>query len=292
MKLIVKILYPIFGLFLMLTACSEESNKSNITDNEVEEGSFVTHDVEAAKKIFFILPSPIETAFLIQKAGANYDGSILNPVQNSSKYETTISKALNLGIYATDLSVASVFDQTQEGMLFVISCKKMSDALGISEAFDAESVEKIEANLNDKDSLLHLISETYLQTDIYLKENDLASLSSVIITGGWIEGLYVAIQLEKQANSKLLRRRIAEQKFSLIHLIEILSTYKNEDKVEGIYEQMVDIYSIFEKIKLIKTEPKQEKNVIGASNELDLTDDVLLELDKKVTEVRNNYINS
>jgi hypothetical protein len=49
----------------------------------------------------------------LQNAGATYDERLLNPVDNQSGYITTMDMALNLGIYTTNLSYASLFDQTQ-----------------------------------------------------------------------------------------------------------------------------------------------------------------------------------
>lgn len=276
---------------IIMISCSTSGDDTANKSTNYNSEEITKHNAEEAKKIFYMLPSPIETASLIRKSGAEYDGSILNPVENAAKHETTTSKALNLGVYAADLSVASVFDQTQEGMLYVVNCKKMCDDLGISEAFDAGTIERIEANLNDKDSLMYLVSNAYYETDAYLKENELSNLSALIISGGWIEGLHVAIQLQKSSKSNLLKKRIAEQKYSLSHLLEILSTYKEEARMKVIYDDLLDLYSTFSKIKSVKTEPNQEKNVIGASHELELTDDVLLELENKTSKIRNSYIN-
>jgi hypothetical protein len=35
---------------------------------------------------------------------------LLNPIPNASKYTTNKKRALNLGVYTTDLSFASLFD--------------------------------------------------------------------------------------------------------------------------------------------------------------------------------------
>lgn len=284
-------IFLLFVISITAFSCSsDEGAKDSKTESNFQEQT-TKHNIEEAKKIFYLLPSPIETAALIQKSGAEYDKNILNPVENAAKYETTKNRAINLGVYAADLSVASVFDQTQEAMFFISNCKKLSDGLGISEAFSTSTVERIEANINEKDSLLFLISDSYWQTDAYLQENDLANLSALIIAGGWIEGLYVATQLQKASNSNLLKKRIAEQKFSLSHLLEILVTYKEDEKVQGVYNELLDLYSNFSKIKSVKTEPKEGINVIGASSELEMTDEILLEITEKTGKIRNNYIN-
>jgi hypothetical protein len=73
------------------------------------------------KNIFHNIPPPMETAALLKKAGAEYDKDILNDVKNVDNYTAASKQALNLGIYGADLSYASVFNNTQESMLYT-SC--------------------------------------------------------------------------------------------------------------------------------------------------------------------------
>ncbi|NJK94535.1 MAG: hypothetical protein HC905_06055 [Bacteroidales bacterium] len=82
------------------------------------------------------MPSPLESASLIKSSGAVFDEKLLNDVASTSKYTTNKSLALNLGIYTTDLSYASMFDQTQITITYMDAAKKMADGLGILEAID------------------------------------------------------------------------------------------------------------------------------------------------------------
>ena len=172
----------ISSLFLLILIMLFGSCTEDIVLEQQEEKEMVINKVEEVKSIFYTLPSPIETASLLQKAGAKYDGSILNPVINISRYELASMKALNLGIYGSDLSCASVFDQTQEVMFYLSSCKKLADGLGLEKAFDTETMKRMEENINNKDSLLQLISDSYWLADSYLKENDRSNLSALIIS--------------------------------------------------------------------------------------------------------------
>jgi len=62
---------------------------------------------------------------LIKTAGATYNEKLLNPLSNLSNYTTSKSMALNLGIYTTDLSFASLFDQTQTAINYMQAAKKI-----------------------------------------------------------------------------------------------------------------------------------------------------------------------
>ena len=130
------LLFLVLGL--ILTGCksgtktegSGDFEASGTLDAETQE------QLNTAKRIFYSLPSPLETAMLIKNAGAVYDEELMNPVSNTSKYITAKSKALNLGIYSTDLSYASLFDQSQATLDYIGAAKEMADGLNILDAID------------------------------------------------------------------------------------------------------------------------------------------------------------
>jgi hypothetical protein len=282
----------LFAAFLGL-GCSETSKKAQEESAE----DVLQHNVEEAKSIFFMLPSPIETASLLQKAGAKYDASILNPVTNINKYELASTKAINLGIYGSDLSYASVFDQPQEVMFYLSSCKKLADELGITSAFDASTMVRIEENINDKDSLLLLISDSYWMADTYLEENERSNLSALIISGGWVEGLYIATRLAQIHPTSELLSRIAEQKLSLFHLLAIIKTYKDDHgDVDDVYTELLEVQQIFNKIESEKgnfetsTDAETGITTIGGASELNMSKELLSEISTTIETIRNRYI--
>ncbi len=113
---------------------SGEFEASGTLDAETQE------QLNTAKRIFYSLPSPLETAMLIKNAGAEYNEELLNPTGNTSMYITSKSKALNLGVYSTDLSYASLFDQTQATLDYIGAAKVMADGLNILDAIDEETI--------------------------------------------------------------------------------------------------------------------------------------------------------
>src|SRR5208283_4389699 len=101
----------IIGVGFLIASCSSGGNKNNavisVDSAELEKDIFA--DISHAKQIFYSLPSPLESAMLIKTAGAAYNDKLLNPLANASKYTTNKSMSLNLGIFITDLSFASLF---------------------------------------------------------------------------------------------------------------------------------------------------------------------------------------
>ncbi|MCB0763352.1 MAG: hypothetical protein KDB84_01505, partial [Flavobacteriales bacterium] len=157
----------------LLTACGGDPPPQDSLDVDTAVDSAALSDrMKKTKNIFYNIPSPMETAALLKKAGAEYNSKILNDVKNVDKYTAASKQALNLGVYGADLSYASVFNHTQESMFFTSCSKKLADRLGVSSAFNDSTIELMQKHQNDRDALLDVISETYWGVDAYLKEND------------------------------------------------------------------------------------------------------------------------
>jgi len=161
--------YAVFLIILIAASCSSDKSKKSDSDEMVTLDSLeineqLIKDVKAVKEIFYSLPSPLETAMILKQAGAKYNEELLNPTGNVSKYVTNKSMALNLGIYTTDLSYASLFDQTQATINYMNASKKMAEGLGILNAIDEDIIERLEANVNNRDIIMDIISETIMNS--------------------------------------------------------------------------------------------------------------------------------
>ena len=260
-----------------------------------EEQAEETERLERTKKLFYNIPSPMETASLLKKAGAEYDAGILNPIENRETYTSSRKQALNLGVYGADLSYAGVFDRTSEGLLYTKCTRTLADKLGVTSAFSEEVMDRLNANQNDRDSLLNIISETYWGMDAYLKENGREDISAMIIVGGWVEGLYIATQIAKIADSPELRTRIAEQKLSLKDLSNLVSSYRKEN-LGDISNDLNRINTVFQGISdgTSNSNVSEEDGVAvigGGGTAATITDEQLKELTEVVESVRTRYIN-
>lgn len=290
----------IFSFGFILTSCNgEKGNQTEdvIYDDVVDDD--VIESINEAKKIFYALPSPLETAMLIKTSGAKYDEELLNSVDNADDYSTNKSMALNLGIYITDLSFASLFDQTQTTITYMSSAKKIADRLGILDAIDNETIEKLEENINNREVIMDIISETFMSSSSFLQENDRAAVSSVMLVGGWIEGLYIATQLVDQ-NASLednrLVDRIIDQKLSYGIVVKLMNQNKENPDVQSLMEDIKSLEKIFNKIDISTSEQvevvKDESgsDYIKSDSKSHISPEVFTELSDKVSEIRLKFI--
>jgi len=276
-------------------ACGGNGSMEDGVIDEIVDNELTPERAEKAQMVFQTIPSPLETASIFQEAGAEYNTDITNPVENVSNYSTNAQKALNFGVYGADLSYANIFDQSQESMFYMNCTKKMSDGLGITSAFDAATMERIEENINNRDSLLTIINDAFWIADAHLKENGQDHLSALIIAGGWIEGLYLgtkSLNLETAPNNNLMQR-IADQKYSLNNLMELLITYNNPDVI-ALEQKMKVLQSVFDKIEEKTTETTVSNtggiSTIEGGNTLVYEASIITEITKEIDKIRNEII--
>jgi len=273
-------------------------NEIEVDVSQLNEEMF--KDINEAKQIFYSLPSPVETAMLIKSCGTGYNEDLLNSVDNATKYSITKSMALNLGIYTCDLSFASLYDQTQASIDYMNAAKKMADGLGILDAISQENIDRLEENINNRDVIMDIISETFMNSSSYLQENDRAAVAAIVLVGGWMEGLYLATQLVPDTanlgNNKLVQR-IVDQKLSLNIVERLLNDYKDNPDIQAIMKDINVIKVLYDKIPMTassssetSTNEKTHVTTIKSVSTYKITWDVFNELKEKVKVIRNNYI--
>ena len=265
----------------ILISCNDNKNVS--TEEDLGEDSLTSVSETqkiSAQNIFNSVPSPQEFTEIVYKTGLEYDGSILNNPDNYKKYSSDDAKALNLGVFGTDLSYTSVFEQTQESMVFLKCVNQACKSLGISGVFDEHTFDRIEANKQHKDSLLIIISKSFWNADKFLRENQRSGTSSLMLTGGWVEGLYLALNAAKTTKDKKVVTKIIEQKSALKDVIKLLELTKTNEEYSFLLKDLKDLNTFFESAPTFDN-PKKDGTIDPKITSF------IQELDIKLTPLRN-----
>lgn len=293
-KLQLSTLIILLSVFLFSCNNPEQTNPEAEIDLEIDEQ--ITEDFNQAKQVFYSLPSPIETAMLMKRAGAKYDENLLNSITNIPNYSTTLHKALNLGIYSADLSFVSMFDQSQASIKYLSATKRLADDLGILNAVDQSYITRMEKNINIRDSLMEIISETFMNSNAFLKENKRPELAAIVLAGGWIEGLYIATQITNStSDNQELKDRIIDQRLSLTTLLALLNKYKNDENIKIVNDDFIRIKQVYDNIDVNTSEIKavidEANNVttLESTSTSNFTTKDFNVLSDLVSEIRNNY---
>ncbi|MFP4556588.1 MAG: hypothetical protein ACLFNU_06940 [Bacteroidales bacterium] len=197
---------------------------------------------------------PIPTAFevikLLNKAGASYILSLNNPVENVDKYFTEKSKALNLGVYGADLSYASTYQMKQETMNYLNVSKNLIDDLQISTAFNKDFAQRVEDNIDNKDELIQIITDSFYDTYEYLNNEGKDNLSLLVMAGSWVEGLYITTQIAviSKDNEDMLKI-VANQKEPLNTLYKLLKDSSDDPAIAEVIEMLKPLEAIYKDIE-------------------------------------------
>lgn len=284
---------PVLCLFLISCGENENENHSEKVSDTARQKSI---NSEAARIVLESVPSPVETAEILKDAGASYDPALLNDPANASKYNTKVAQALNLGVFGADLSFTCIFDQPQESRYFLKSIGKLAKALAIDESFKQMSEERMEQNIDIRDSLLAMVNEAFWDADERLREQQRPSHSALIVTGGWIEGMYLATQLAGKGNNDKLTQRIAEQKRSASALKNLLLNYKDDEAIKPFLKSIDEISTLFSSVEdgsgaVAKTDSVNKQTEIGGTTPAKISPEQLKNISRKVSEVRASIIN-
>jgi hypothetical protein len=263
-------------IVLILSACGGGGNKeSNMTSEEFEKAKADLQ--ENVKKVLYEIPSPSEIPFLLQAAGADFDGALVNDIKKIDGYAAMNDKAvLNLGIYSTDIGYLSSYEKTQESLTYMRSCRKLADNLGLSSSFSPDLIEEFEKNIESRDSLASLVNETIAKAEDLLKQDDRGNLAALLITGSFIEGMYLSTQIVENYPTDLpadtrnliltpLVRMIVDQKEPLADLIAMLKGVDQNDRTKTILASLEAIYAQYDALKIEEKIKNNSAELTGAT---------------------------
>jgi hypothetical protein len=289
----------VFAFCLSTVSCGSKDKDGTTGGEEIQEP-----DPDTAKTTImnfcgqiFSIPSPVETSLLIQKSGAAFSTEVINP-HSSDDYKDNFTQALNLGVYGADLGYVAMYEQSAEQIRYLNQARKLSDALGIADAFNPQTMKRINDNItsNKKDSLLVLVGVVYRASDAFLKNNSRCQMSSLILVGGWLESINYAAQINKTKSNTDLKNRIAYQKQSLAGIIKLLEPFKENDCV-ALREKLIDLGSSYEGIKFNYVYEKPETDAlnkvttINSHTDVVITNEQLKQITDKVKSLRDWVIN-
>jgi hypothetical protein len=220
------------------------------------------------------IPTSFEVTKMLNKAGASYILSLNNPTENVDKYFTEKSKALNLGVYGANLSYASTYQMKQETMNYLKVSKKLIDDLQISTAFNKDFAQRVEDNIDNKDELIQIITDSFFDTYDFLINQGKDNISLYVIVGSWVEGLYITteIAVTSKDNNDFLTI-IANQKEPIDKLFELLIPASDDPGVEDLVNLLKPIKKIFDGI---------DSNTI--------TNEQLAEIERTISIIRTNIV--
>ncbi len=293
MKLTLRLLFFSVLCTVWLAGCGPSGEKKdNSGDFDKAEESLK----EEIKKVVYNIPSPSEIPYLLQATGADFNQKLINDKSKVDQYASRIDKAaLNLGVYAADIGYLSSYEKTQEAISYIESAKKLADGLNVVGTFDADLLKQFESNVSNKDSLASLLNRAVQKTDNYLQDDNRNKLAALVLTGSFIEGLYISTELVQSYPKDILPndarntiltpiiKVITDQRKSVDELVNMLGNVGDDAEVAALKTDMEKLQASYAALNI----DDQIKNNKGS---LVLSDKNLVEITNLVEQIRASII--
>lgn len=288
---------------LLQTGCSGDGKKSISDDIEIPDSIFNDKPLmiskEAMEDIIDNISSPVEMAALLKSTGIPFSQKLLASTSRIDDLNTNFKQALNLGVYGCDLGYLNMYEKTGSVINNMTAIKTLSNELRIGQFFDFSTIKRLATNNENLDSLMYISVSSFNNMDEYLRQSNRGNISSLIVTGMWIEGMYLAAQVAKDAPQEEIIERIAGQKLVLNDLIIVLKNYKNDSNFADLIEQIESIKKEYEAVKITYEMAEPEaKEVDGMliivqndKQHIDISDETLSSIIGVIEDVRSNIIN-
>ena len=243
------------GIFLfgtvIFSSCGSSENQDENNSNQADTTAVTKDTGNPAKDFFYSLPSPLVMAKVFKKTGLKYVDGVANSPDNVGKYSSVNSKTLNLGVYSADLAYTVLNKQSQQASKYMESVKRLSDELGMSILFSSDDyLSRFKNNLNNEDSLINVVCQLKSEMDMFMKDNEKEKQTLMIFIGAWIENMYIATQLTKEANKEKVAMRIAEQKYILNSLMNIITIYQNDSEFKNLFVKLSELKNLFDNLSV------------------------------------------
>ena len=284
------------AVVLALASCggpSEPEQGANtdgaLATDTVTDGAEV---LQVGGKIFSV-PSPVQTAFAIRKAGLKYQKGITTPLEKGETLTSKVPQAMMLGMLGADMAYVTVHKDGQRALATLQAIEKLGGKLELSNAFDRALLERFKANLGSEDSLLQISGTAFRAADQYLKANDRHDVSALVLAGGWLESLHLTLSDPAALKDQALMNRIGEQRKALVDLVELLSATVTDESAKGTIDGMRALQATFDGITATYTYEKPVTDVatkttfINSKSSVTITPEQLSAIAAQVSAIRS-----
>ena len=262
--------YALIAIASVLASCSTPANKEESRKDTLIIGG---DDASEHAENLYQMPTPNELFQIVKVMSGEGQKRMMSPAKYVDRYVTLPKRALNFGVYATDLVYASNYKITSEVVRYYLTCKKLGDDLGLAGSFNDSDFVRLERNLTRGDSLDVISNEAYERAYRRMQDERMGPTLALVIAGGWLESMHLVTRqiLHFDASDPLVMR-VAEQKTSLEHLIDMMEVYKDDPDVSPTRKDLIGLRDIYDTFPVIRS----QHDGVSPSGRMILGDDVTI----------------
>ena len=289
---------------LMLQGCMLCSRSSPdfmvpLDFGEDNTGEFEVHTDMMAEMVDNIA-SPIEIASLVKSLEIPFSQRYLANTRNVSRYHTSQEKAFNLGVFGCNLGYLNMYGRVSLVLDYISAVKNLADGIHVGQFFDFSTLKRIATNNQNIDSLVHISQQSFVRIERHLQQNSRGDLVTLMMSGVWVEGLYLTCQfLKERPHERRLAESICEQKEMLDRLLLMLNNYNRDRYISELMEELNSLKVLFNRIRILVEKGETQSVVVngmltftsGDVSTIEYTDELMEEIIAQTEIVRNKLIN-
>lgn len=283
----------IFFIISLLSTIFIGCNEKGKMDSGINEtsDSMLLHEqiISDSGLRIFTLPAPLQMATSFKVLNFEYNESLIVPTKKAkSFYSSNYLSGLNLGICTIDLAYCTVYENQQRSLEYIKVMQRLMEEMGLSSAIEKNMEERFATNLKNQDSLYHIILDSYEKSHNYFRENKREQIGFFILSGAFIEGLYLTLNQKQPLENIQIKKLIGQQKIFLGNVIELLQYFEPEKEMLDLYNKMKIVEHSFKPFQVQSNENKNGKVLINC----EFKDEDLKALLKNVSQIRDQIVNS
>ncbi len=252
-KIFTGVILPLLIIsFIGTTSCKDRS--ANKQQKKVEDEQVKTIENQIQTDVY-PLPTSAEVIKMLTEFEVGYTFGITNPVENTKRYFSSTTRAINLGVFGADLSYATLYNQQQEVINYLSAMRSLANELNMTKIYDETLYTRIKNNFDQRDTLVKILTDAFNNTYAYLSDNDQQPLALLVVGGAWVEGMYLTTQVSDAAYQyEGISRVLLDQKKSFDLYLDITKPYVNDPSVSDFVKRLDPVKTVYDGIGTSLTE--------------------------------------
>ena len=285
---------PIIISSITLFSCSDATTKKTSNQDEIVDSTSVVSDSmvnSEDEEVSYRLPSALQIAYIFKKSGSAFVLSLANNKASVNKYNTSnYKRATNFGVYSADLAYCLFNKKYQESKDYLKACKEMGTELGLNQVFESDNLaQRFDKNITNEDSIVKIIANVQLKTDVVFEQNKQKYITAVAFTGAWIESAYIANEIYTKDKNKKVLASLLEQLLLSETIIKALKANKQaEPEMPALIEAVEKINNAYNSVEAVKLANEKEEEI--DFSKITVKDSELKVISEAIISLRKNII--
>lgn len=207
---------------------------------------------EEVSEVIYSMYLPTDMADVFTRSGTNYNPEIPASINDITLYNDPEQIAVMLGIYGVDLTYMKLLGQSIPAAQVYKAIEQLSGKVGIPQSVFRKSSMQLEKYFSNEDSLAAVIEDIYSETDRFFKNNGMKNLAALSLTGGWVEAMYIGVEIFKSdTGNQVMAERLLQQKYSLNSIYTILSNHQESLSVKSYLLMLKKLRRVFDDVEIM-----------------------------------------